>query len=82
MDQGRATLRRMIVKLGALAQAGARDPRSVVEPYVTALLQERTAARAHGRFDDADRVRDRLLALGLEVRDTAEGTEWELPDRS
>jgi hypothetical protein len=82
MDQGRATLRRMIVKLGALAQAGPRDPRSVVEPYVTALLQERTAARAHGRFDDADRVRDRLLALGLEVRDTAEGTEWELPDRS
>ena len=79
MDQGRAALRRMIVKLGALAEAGARDPRSVLGPFVAALLEERAAARAGGRFGDADRVRDRLVALGLEVRDTPNGTEWELP---
>jgi hypothetical protein len=82
MDQGKAALRRMIVKLGALAEAGAQDPRSVLGPFVTALLEERAAARAGRRFDDADRVRDRLVALGLEVRDTPNGTEWELPDPS
>lgn len=82
MDQARAALRRMIVRLGSLAERGARDPRELVAPYVAALLEERRTARDARRYDDADRVRDRLVALGLEVRDTSEGTEWELPGPS
>jgi hypothetical protein len=75
-DRGRATLRRMIVSLGSLAVTGARDPRDVVGGYVDALIAERTAARADRRFDDADRVREALHKLGIEVRDTPDGTEW------
>jgi hypothetical protein len=77
-DRGRAALRRMVVRLGELARTGARDPRDVIGGFVAALLGERSAAREGGRFGDADRVRDALIALGVEVRDTAAGTTWDL----
>jgi cyanophycinase-like exopeptidase len=78
-DRGRAAVRRMIVALGDLAKLGARDPNETLGPYVEALLAERIEARAGRRFGDADRIRDRLTGLGLEVRDTPDGTEWRLP---
>jgi hypothetical protein len=77
-DRGRALLRRMVARLGERARTGARDPRQVVGGFVDALLDARSTARAGQRFDEADRLRDRLLALGVEVRDTPAGTEWEL----
>jgi cysteinyl-tRNA synthetase len=45
---------------------------------VDALLEERRVAREGRRFDDGDRIRDALVALGVEVRDTPDGTHWEL----
>ncbi|HVL05370.1 MAG TPA: hypothetical protein VM388_05250 [Acidimicrobiales bacterium] len=78
LDRGRAGLRAMIVRLGEAAEVGLRDPRVAVGPFVEALLDARRQARAEGRWPDADVVRERLLAAGVEVRDTAEGTEWQL----
>jgi len=77
-DRGRAALRRMVVRLGALAETGARDPREVVGVYVEGLLRERDEARASRRFADADRIRDLLTGSGVEVRDTTDGTVWDL----
>jgi cysteinyl-tRNA synthetase len=68
----------MVVRLGDLARTGARDPRQVLGGFVDALLAERAAARSERRYGDADRVRDALIANGVEVRDTAEGTQWDL----
>jgi cyanophycinase-like exopeptidase len=78
-DRGRGALRRMIVRLGALAQVGARDPREVVGPYVERLLVLRETARRARRFDESDGIRDQLIALGVAIRDTPEGTEWDPP---
>jgi hypothetical protein len=77
-DRARAALRRMIVRLGELAAPGLRKPRDVLAPWVEPLLQERAEARRSRRFSDGDRIRDRLEALGIEVRDTPAGTEWDL----
>lgn len=77
-DRGRALLRRMVARLGQLARDGARDPATVVGPYVVALLTQRDAARREKRFGDADRIRDDLVAAGVEVRDSPAGTEWSL----
>jgi len=79
VDRGRAALRTMIVQLGDAAEEGLRDPRQVVGPFVEALLEARRQARAESRWADADTVRDRLVAAGVEVRDTPEGTSWDLP---
>lgn len=79
LDRGRAALRAMVVRLGEAAVEGLRDPREVVGPFVDAILDARHRARAERRFPDADRLRDRLVAIGVEVRDTPQGTEWYLP---
>jgi cyanophycinase-like exopeptidase len=78
LDRGRAALRAMIVRLGEVAETGVRDPSVLVGPFVEALLDARRQARTDGRWADADVLRDRLLAAGVEVRDTAGGTEWQL----
>ena len=43
-----------------------------------ALIAEREAARAARDFAAADRLRDRLAAMGVEVTDTRSGTSWRL----
>jgi len=78
LDRGRASLRAMIVRLGEAAEVGLQDPRAVVGPFVEALLEARALARTGRRWADADVLRDRLLAAGVEVRDTPAGTEWQL----
>ncbi|HEX3621083.1 MAG TPA: hypothetical protein VHT97_02085 [Acidimicrobiales bacterium] len=78
LDRARAGLRAMIVRLGEAAEVGVRDPRTVLAPFVEALLDARRHARVDGRYADADQLRDRLLAAGVEVRDTAQGTDWQL----
>lgn len=79
-DRARAALRRMVVRLGELADVGVRDPRTVVGPFVEAVLDARVAARTAKQYELADALRDRLIAAGVEVRDTPDGAEWLLPD--
>jgi hypothetical protein len=79
MDRGRASLRAMVAELGELAAHGARDPAGVVGPFVELALTLRDGARRERRFADADAVRDRLVALGVEVNDTPDGSQWRLP---
>ena len=43
-----------------------------------ALIAERERARADRDFAAADRLRDRLAAMGVEVTDTRAGTSWRL----
>lgn len=78
LDRARAALREMIVRLGESATGGLTDPRTVVGPYVEVLLELRAAVRAEKRYELSDLIRDRLDTVGVEVRDTAAGAEWEL----
>ena len=78
LDRGRAALRSMLVRLGEAAEGGLRDPRQVVGPFVDALLDARSRARAERRWADSDAIRDRLLEAKVEVHDAPEGTTWEL----
>ena len=45
---------------------------------VEALLAERQSARKGKDFARADAIRDGLIAAGVMVKDTPQGTEWEL----
>jgi hypothetical protein len=79
MNQGRALLRSMLVRITDLARLGARDPRTLVAPFVESILTLRRTARTDRRWSDADALRDSLLRLGVEIKDTPEGTDWDLP---
>ena len=72
----RATLRRMVTRLGEVAVAGTLDPRELVSPFVDALVALRNRAREERAWALADDLRDRLVAAGIEVHDTPEGTVW------
>ena len=75
-DHARAVLRSMITRLAEAATGGLRDPRDVLGPYIQVLLDLRAQVRADKRFDLSDIIRDRLIALNIEVRDTPEGAQW------
>ena len=74
----RSTLRGAVVCLGEMAVEGVHDPAELIGPFVDALLAERVRARDARDWAAADAIRDRLLAAGVELHDTPDGTTWEL----
>jgi hypothetical protein len=81
-DTARANLRQYVVRLGEVARTGAVDPRERLAPVVDRLLALRRELRDAGEYAVADRIRDALLDSGLEVRDSPQGTIWELAARA
>jgi cysteinyl-tRNA synthetase len=45
-------------------------------PFIDLLVELRTELRQAKQFALADKVRDRLADMGIEVRDSAEGSRW------
>ena len=53
--------------------------RAVVdEAKVMSLIDARTAARKAKDFAESDRIRDELAAMGVVVKDSKDGTTWEI----
>jgi cysteinyl-tRNA synthetase len=77
-DRARAILYSMVQRLGEAAAGGLRDPRELLAPLVESLITLRGELRAAKAFELADRVRDRLIAARIELRDTPAGTVWDL----
>ena len=78
LDNAAATFRSLVVRLGEAAASGTADPRAAIAPFVEALLLLRTRARDAQDWATADLVRERLTAAGVEVRDGAGATSWDL----
>lgn len=70
---GRAQLGELLAVLGLEAAMERTDDSS--DAAAMGLLERRDAARAAKDFAEADRLRDDLLRLGWEIRDTADGSE-------
>ncbi len=74
----RAAVHALVTRLGHLAASPRVDLQSVVGPYIEALLQARQAARAGGRWDEADQIRDQLTEMKVVIKDSADGSTWEI----
>lgn len=82
----RGTLASVRVMLGVLgvdpldptwAGPGADDSyKEALDVLVRGLLAQRQDARAEKDFTTADRVRDQLVAAGVDIEDTAQGPRW------
>jgi cysteinyl-tRNA synthetase len=51
---------------------------SIDENKVTALIAARNAARRVKDFRESDRIRDELAKIGVVLKDTKDGTTWEI----
>ena len=72
----RATLRELCDVLGLSLQATSSSTQQAA-PFIDLLVTLRTELRAAKQWQLADRVRDGLLELGVEVKDGPEGTVWQ-----
>jgi cysteinyl-tRNA synthetase len=45
---------------------------------IDGLISDRTAARARKDFKESDRIRDELAAMGVVIKDSKDGTTWEV----
>jgi cysteinyl-tRNA synthetase len=51
---------------------------AIDEGKVTALIAARNAARQAKNFQESDRIRDELAKMGVVVKDSKDGTTWEI----
>jgi len=51
---------------------------AIDEEAVDKLISDRAAARARKDFAESDRIRDELAAMGVVIKDSKEGTTWEI----
>lgn len=51
---------------------------SELKEYILAKIEERKAAKKEKDFAKADAIRDELAAKGIQIKDTREGTVWEI----
>ncbi len=82
--EARGSLKASAQLLGLLQQTAALwanfRPASIAidENKVTALIAARAAARQAKNFRESDRLRDELAKMGVVVKDTKDGTTWEI----
>ncbi|MBV9556806.1 MAG: cysteine--tRNA ligase [Pseudolabrys sp.] len=79
-----ACLRTSAQLLGLLQKSGAEWaaflPQSVAvdQTKVAGLVEARTAARRAKNFAESDRIRDELTKMGVVLKDSKDGTTWEI----
>jgi cysteinyl-tRNA synthetase len=70
--------------LGFLGESGEqwerrkRSASGIDAVKIEALIAERTAARARKDFKESDRIRVELAAMGIAIKDSKDGTTWEV----
>jgi cysteinyl-tRNA synthetase len=78
------TLRASGMLVGLLTQSRRKFMQSyphrtiVDEAKVTSLIEARKIARAAKNWKESDRIRDELAAMGVVLKDSKEGTTWEI----
>jgi cysteinyl-tRNA synthetase len=66
---------------GVSAVAAVGEVRTTIRPSddeIKRLVDRRTAARKAKNFKESDRIRDELAAMGVVLKDSKDGTTWEI----
>ena len=82
-ETARVAARRWLVDMNALLgvvfyddQPESADEEDPLAAQVEPLIVARAAARAAGDWGRADEIRDELASLGVEIKDSKDGTTW------
>lgn len=74
----RAQIHALVTRLGQLAASPRISVEEIVSPYIDALLAARQSARVQGLWSEADAIRDKLIELKVIIKDSPEGSTWEI----
>jgi cysteinyl-tRNA synthetase len=83
-DSERSAFAASLRLLGFLSESAAewksrKQQASGIDPkQIDGLIADRTAARARKDFGESDRIRDQLAAMGVVIKDSKDGTTWEI----
>ncbi len=83
-DRDRGQFAASLRLLGFLSESAAewqsrkQQASGVDAKRIDRLISDRTAARARKDFKESDRIRDELAAMGIVIKDSKEGTTWEV----
>ncbi len=83
-ERDRAAFAASLRLLGFLSESSAdwnkrkQQASGIDAKQVDALISDRTAARARKDFKESDRIRDELAAMGVVIKDSKDGTTWEV----
>ena len=66
----------LIEKAQKVRLENARKEAESADPAIDALVAARAAAKKERNWAEADRIRDELKAMGVELIDTPQGTKW------
>jgi cysteinyl-tRNA synthetase len=67
-----------VMFVGNRTSAGLADLEKEFREKVEGLIAARNAARMTRNFGESDRIRDELFAMGVVLKDSKDGTTWEL----
>ena len=59
-----------------LRKKQAEEEAANADPEIDALVAARTEAKKAKNWAEADRIRDELKAMGIEIIDTPQGAKW------
>jgi cysteinyl-tRNA synthetase len=69
----------MIAKvLGIFEDKAYNEVSSELDKEIEVLIKERSIAKENKNFDLADEIRTKLESLGIEIKDTPDGTSWKV----
>jgi cysteinyl-tRNA synthetase len=65
-------------ELLGLVKEETQQPTAMLDKLILLLLQQRQEAKSRKDYAASDQIRQQLTALGITVKDTKEGAEWEI----
>jgi cysteinyl-tRNA synthetase len=83
-DRDRGQFAASLRLLGFLSESAAewqsrkQQASGVDAKRIDRMISDRTAARARKDFKESDRIRDELAAMGVVIKDSRDGTTWEI----
>ncbi|MCB0792579.1 MAG: cysteine--tRNA ligase [Flavobacteriales bacterium] len=78
LERLRRLMRSMVYDvLGILPERATGDVDTVLDGLVQEFIRLRMEAKAKRDFATSDAIRDRLIGLGIQLKDTKDGTTWE-----
>jgi cysteinyl-tRNA synthetase len=64
--------------LGLEEEVAAEDRKILIDGLIALLVEQRSEAKTRKDFATSDALRDKLKAIGVQLKDGKEGTSWEI----